>query len=167
MITSLPRKLQHQVTVQHLGAETLVYDESRHQAFCLNPTSAAVWNLADGTRTPAQIAAAASLSLKDLVTTELVEFALHQLRNDGLLEPAVTTLPAVAPVSRRAMLQSLGASSMLLLPAIAVIFAPHAAQAYGGCFDCSTSVGSSQNAATPRGKADALPSFNAYKVGEK
>ena len=94
MNAGLPQKLQA-VTVQHIGAETLVYDEARHQAFCLNPTSATVWNLADGTRTPAQIAAAATLALAAPVSEPLVLFTLAELRRDGLLAPK--SLAAVPP----------------------------------------------------------------------
>ena len=172
MTASNPRKLAQDMTVQHVGPEILVYDERRHQAFCLNATSAAVWNLADGTRTPAQIAAAATLALAAPVAVEVVDFALAELGRDGLLEtaPAALSLPTAPAVSRRVMMQSLGASSVLLVPVVAAILAPKAAQAYGGCFDCSNSIGAqrrmqSRAAAAQAQAAQKLKNLNGLKFG--
>lgn len=131
-----PLSIREQMVVQRVGAETLVYDERRHKAFCLNETSSVVWTLADGKRTVAQISTAAAVELKYPVSEELVHFALQQLRADGLME-----LPPVAAnaatVSRRVVLQRLGVGGALLLPAVAAIVAPTAAQAYNGCVDCT------------------------------
>jgi hypothetical protein len=84
----------------------------------------------------AQIRAAAALELKAEVSEEFVLFALEELRRDGLVEP----LPAasVPTISRRAMLQRLGVGGALLVPAVAAIVAPTAAQAYSGCVDCAS-----------------------------
>jgi len=55
-------------------------------------------------------------------------------------------------VSRRAVLQQLGVAGAMLLPVVSAIFAPTAAQAYSGCFDCDTSktAGGVQAAKTTR-----------------
>jgi hypothetical protein len=116
--------------------ETLVYDECRHKAFCLNESSAAIWKLADGERTVGQISAAASVELKTKVNEELVLFAIEELRREGLIEP-----PSVIggrAISRREILHRLGVGGAMLLPVIAAIVAPTAAQAYNGCVDCSS-----------------------------
>ena len=138
-----PRSIQSRVSSQRVGAETLVYDESRHQAFCLNQSSSVIWRLANGERTLAEIRAAASLELETLVSEEFVLFALDELRRDGLVEPLMTAKDRPT-ISRRILLQRLGAGSALLLPAVASIIAPTAAQAYSGCVDCSV---------TPAGRA--------------
>lgn len=132
-----PRRIRQHISIQQVGTETLVYDEQRHKAFCLNASCAAIWRLADGERTVAEISAAAAAELGAAVSEELVRFTVDELRRDGLMEPRAA--PGVVPtVSRRAMLQRLGAGGAMLLPVVAAIVAPTAAQAYSGCFDCST-----------------------------
>jgi Coenzyme PQQ synthesis protein D (PqqD) len=125
----MPRRICRDLSVEQIGAETLVYDERRHKAFCLNITSSAIWRRCDGTQTVEQIAAAVTLELAAPITADLVLFALGELRRDGLLE-ADATVPATG-LSRRDMVQKIGIRAALLLPVIAAIVAPKAAQAYG------------------------------------
>jgi hypothetical protein len=112
-----------------------VYDQRRHLAFCLNESSSVIWSLVDGENTIALIQAAASRALKIPVSEDFVLFALGELRRDGLIEPSEI---GRARISRREILQKLGVGGALLLPAIASIVAPTAAQAYSGCVDCSS-----------------------------
>jgi hypothetical protein len=132
-----PRSMQQHISVQQVGAETLLYDERRHQAFCLNETCSVIWRLADGERTIAEISAAASIQVKVPVNDDFVRFAIEELRRDGLMESSEVA-EAGHSLSRRTMLQRLGVGSALLLPTIAAIVAPTAAQAYSGCVDCSS-----------------------------
>ena len=125
-------------SIQQIGTETLVYDARRHTAYCLNESSSTIWNLADGERTIAELAAAASLQLGLEVSEEFVQFALAQLCEDGLVEASTSVAEVRPTISRRAMLQRLGVGGAMLLPVIAAIVAPTAAQAYNGCFDCTT-----------------------------
>jgi len=130
-----PRRTRHPLSIQEIGKETLVYDEHRHKAFCLNEGSSVIWRLADGERTVAEMGVAASLALGNPVSDEFILFALDELRRDGLIEAGSTGFePAI---SRRTMLQNLGVGGAMLLPAIASIVAPTAAQAQSGCVDCS------------------------------
>jgi hypothetical protein len=137
------RKVSQNISVQEIGAELLIYDELRHQAFCLNPTSAAIWSLCDGARAVAQIAAAATARLGTEIPEEMVRLGLRDLRLEGLLEAGLLETPAqpaaIPAVSRRAILRRMGAGAALLLPAIAAIVAPTAAEAYSGCADCTSS----------------------------
>ena len=153
-----PRSIQPRAFTQRVGSETLVYDPGRHMAFCLNQSSSVIWRLANGERTVAEIGAVASLELGTTVSEEFVFFALEQLRGDGLIEPAATakTRPAI---SRRTMLRRLGAGSALLLPIVAAIVAPTAAQAYSGCVDCSANPASqsAQQAAKSRQQSLSSP----------
>ena len=122
------------ISVQNVASETLLYDEVRHQAFCLNAITAAVWRLANGERTPAEIAGQASGELKHPVTEEIVVYALSELKRDGLLEDAREMLPA-GP-TRRELVKKLGYSAAILMPVVTGVFAPRAAEAYGtggGC----------------------------------
>lgn len=148
-----PRSIQQHVSIQQVGSETLLYDERRHLAFCLNKSSSVLWRLANGQRDLQQLRAAAELELHTPLSQDFVLFALAQLRRDGLLEPAAAaSIPPAAStrpaISRRALLQKLGAGSALLLPAIAAIVAPTAAQAYNGCVDCTSLSPSIQSAAS-------------------
>jgi hypothetical protein len=146
-----PRSMRQDISTQQVGAETLVYDGRRHKAFCLNQSSAAIWALANGERTIDEIAAAASLQLKCPVSEELVLFAIEELRRDGLIEPAAISEPAPT-VSRRAIMQRIGVGGALLIPAIAAIVAPTAAQAYNGCVDCAPDVAPSRAAQAARAR---------------
>ena len=132
---SLPCQISQLVTVQHVGDETLIYDGTRHKAFCLNKISSLVWTLADGRRTPAQIADAATSELKQPVSEEIVRFALSELKRDRLLldESAMIDLHAI---SRRQMVIKLGKSAAMLLPLVTAIFAPKAAKAYATYDGC-------------------------------
>ena len=142
-----PRSIRQKISMQQIGTETLVYDGLRQRAYCLNQSSSAIWRLADGEHTVGEIRAAASVELKSEVSEEFVLFALEELRRDGLLEPSPVA-EGVPAISRRAMMRGLGVGGALLVPVIASIVAPTAAQAYSGCFDCSSS--SSEQAARAR-----------------
>jgi hypothetical protein len=133
-----PSRTQEHISIQRIGAETLVYDERRHLAFCLNESSSVIWGLADGERTILEISSSASAQLRTPVSEEFVLFALKELQADGLVQPTPIA-GAGMTLSRRAMLQKLGVGGALLLPAVAAIVAPTAAQAYNGCVDCSSS----------------------------
>ncbi len=133
-----PRSIQQGISVQQVGTETLVYDERRHLAFCLNESSSMIWKLADGERTISEIRTQASIQLNAAVSEDLVLYALEELRRDGLVEASV--VEGRATMSRRILMQRMGVGGALLLPAIASIVAPTAAQAYSGCFNCSNVV---------------------------
>jgi hypothetical protein len=129
-----PRSLKQDLSIQQVGEEILIYDERRHQAFCLNRTSAAVWTHCDGTQTAAQIANALCTELAQPVTEEIVGFALAQLEEKGLVEPsnelpAEAKLAALGHLSRRSMMAKAGAGAVVMLPAIAAILAPKPADA--------------------------------------
>lgn len=130
----VPHRVRNRVSIQQVARETLVYDEQRHKAFCLNETSSVIWRLVDGERTVAQIGVAATVELNTPVAEEVVSFALEELRRNGLI-----VSPAAPVVSRRVALRRLGVGGALLLPAVAAIVAPTAAQAYSGCVDCTPS----------------------------
>jgi len=132
----LPTNITQHMSVQQVGSETLIYDETRHRAFCLNQTSSIVWRLADGRRSIAEIASAASFELDSPISDDLVLFAVEELRREGLIQ--TSALPNAKPeISRRSLLRTLGVGGAMLLPVIAAIVAPTAAQAYSGCIDCS------------------------------
>jgi hypothetical protein len=121
-----PRKLQgDRVSIQRIEAETLVYDELTHRAWCLNLSSACVWQLCDGRRTLDEIRAAAGMELGSAVTEDLLLLAMAELEEKGLLENSMAeALPRDA--SRRQLIGRMGLAAAALLPVVAAIAAPPA-----------------------------------------
>ncbi len=122
--------------IQQVGRETLVYDERTHQAFCLNPVATETWRRFDGLATPAALAAAVSAALATPVTEQAVMLAIAELRGHGLLEQEPVAVDKPVP-TRRDLMRQIGAGAIALLPAVAVVMAPTAAQAYNGCVNCN------------------------------
>ena len=141
--TYQPRKVSQDLSIQHVGEETLIYDETRHLAYCLNRVSSAVWNRCDGAHSVPAIAAALTAQFGQTVSEEIVALALGQLEKDHLLEPASGEPGLAEPVSaellalasRRQLLIKLGVGAAMMLPFIAIVAAPKAAQAYFGSVD--------------------------------
>jgi len=128
-----PRTVSQGLSVQYAGEETLIYDERRHLAFCLNRISSAVWQRCDGSQSVAQIAAALETELALPVTEEIVLLALAQFEKDGLLEsgadsPADLNPTILSEISRRNLMMKLGYAAAMLLPVVAAV-APKPAQA--------------------------------------
>jgi Coenzyme PQQ synthesis protein D (PqqD) len=130
-----PQKIQQNIIIQQVGDELLLYDEVRHQAFCLNPVCASVWTLCDGENSISAIAQAATSQLNVTVDEQIAMLALQELRRDGLVKPLHEAI-AIPTISRRDLVQRLGASAAILIPVVVAIAAPTAAQAYSGCVDC-------------------------------
>jgi hypothetical protein len=124
--TLRPHKLQgDRITIREIEAEILIYDERTHRAWCLNPSSACIWQLCDGRNTLGEIAAGATKKLGSQVNRELVLFTLEELQEKGLLEDGMAEALPRGP-SRREMIGKVGLAAALLLPAIAAITAPPA-----------------------------------------
>lgn len=86
--TLRPRSIQSDhIAVQDVEAETLIYDERSHKAWCLNHSSACIWRLCDGQNTIVQIAAIAATELGSPITEDLVLLTLAELTEKGLLLP--------------------------------------------------------------------------------
>ena len=121
-----PRKLQGDwITIREIEAETLIYDEHTHRAWCLNHTAACIWQLCDGRNTLGNIAAEAAKLLGIEANEDLVRLTMEELREKGLLEiDMVEDLPH--DISRRAMFGKIGLATAALLPVVAAITAPPA-----------------------------------------
>ncbi|MEZ5347214.1 MAG: PqqD family protein [Pyrinomonadaceae bacterium] len=120
------------VVVQDFGSEVLVYDLQTNKAFCLNETSALVYRLCDGSRTPAEISVAISAELNVPVSEELVNLALFDLDKNDLLENENTFPVNFSGLSRRDAVKTIGFASMIALPIVSSIVAPNAASAQSG-----------------------------------
>jgi hypothetical protein len=51
-----PQARRSQLVIKELASETLVYDESKHRAHCLNQAAAFVWKHCDGCRSISTLA---------------------------------------------------------------------------------------------------------------
>jgi hypothetical protein len=135
MPPAFSKSFRERFIIQHVGTETLLYDEIRHKAFCLNQVSGLIWKLAEKPRTLKQLAEAASSELQHPVSEDIVRFALADLDRDGLLEPRAESHDLMAP-SRREMVKKLGVGAALMMPLVTSVFAPTPAFAstpHGGC----------------------------------
>jgi hypothetical protein len=112
--------------IQKLADEVLVYDLERHRAHCLNLTAAAIWELCDGRTSVSEMAARLRTSGYATVDVEMVRYGLRQLAKFRLLEDR---LPAGVGLSRRQLLQRVGAAAAIGVPVVASILAPTAAEA--------------------------------------
>lgn len=117
----LPKRRAKDVRIHEVDDEVVIYDGREQIAHRLNPTSARVWDLIDGDRTPEAIAGSLDCDVA------VVELAIRQLAEAGLLQ----TDPGV---SRRAALSRLSkvAAVGVILPSIASIPAPLPVAAQSG-----------------------------------
>jgi hypothetical protein len=124
-----PKRRQTELVVQELKGELLIYDLNTNKAFCLNPTSAAIWNLCDGNNSVTDITKQAGKKLKQAVTDDLVWLALDQFKADNLLDSNQAIEIKFDGLSRREVIRKIGFASMIALPVITSLVAPTAAQA--------------------------------------
>lgn len=116
-----PKARTDGVLVTELEGELVLYDERGARAHRLNRTAATVWQLADGTRTIADLAARVAEDLGGEPDEQLIELSLAKLEEVELLE----TTPTLA---RRDMLRKVAVTAALA-PAIWSIAAPTPVQA--------------------------------------
>ncbi len=71
-----PQGRQDNLVVQELNGEVLIYDLKVNKAFCLNDTSAQVWQACDGTKSVTEISQLISKEQNSLVDEDFVWLAL-------------------------------------------------------------------------------------------
>ncbi len=74
------------LVVQESSDELLIYDLKTNEAFCLNETSAIVWQLCDGKHSIKEIATKMSKQLKTNISEDFVWHAIDQSNTDDLIE---------------------------------------------------------------------------------
>jgi len=121
-----PKARSDQLLVQRTGEETLVYDEQTHRALCLDARATRVWQLCDGTRSEAQIAASYG---EGEAGAAVVSWTLGELEKSALLESEGTGA-ARAALSRRTLIRNVGLAA---IPVIMAITAPRARAAVSTC----------------------------------
>jgi hypothetical protein len=134
-----PRARTDNLTIRVLPEETLVYDQERHKAHCLNTPASLVWRHCDGKTSVPDLARILGREMGIIEPDEVVGLALEQLGRRRLLEEMPQPLPAADRIGRREVLKKL-AIAAITLPLVMTVTTRTAAQTIS---DPSTSSASS------------------------
>lgn len=74
------------LVVNELETELSIFHLKTDRAYCLNQTSAEIWNLCNGTKTLTEISKSLTKNLKQPFSKDLIWLALDGLKKDNLLE---------------------------------------------------------------------------------
>jgi hypothetical protein len=132
---SNPMSRRNNIVIQELGGEILVYDLRTNRAFCLNETSAMVWQSCDGKKTVSDISRAVTEKLKSNISEDIVWLALNQFKKDNLLADNDDFVTPFDGMNRRQIVKRIGFASIVALPLISAVVAPTAlhAQSANNC----------------------------------
>jgi hypothetical protein len=134
-----PLSRKNDIVVQDLNGEVLIYDLKSNKAFCLNETSALVWQACDGTKSVSEISQAISNKLSEPANEDLVWLALDQLKQENLLDNSEEVVSNFAGMSRREAIRKVGLGTMIALPFVTGLIAPTAAMAQSLAAICAAS----------------------------
>lgn len=115
------------IVIQELEDETLIYDLSNHKAFCLNHTSALVFQFCNGKNSVTRIKNLLRKELKTEVSEDFVYLALSELKKNNLLKSELNANDHFDGLSRREIVKRVGLTSLIALPIISSMVAPNAA----------------------------------------
>lgn len=124
-----PISRQKDIVIQELKGEVLIYDLSTNKAFCLNDTSALVWQFCDGKNSASEISRKISKTLNKPFNEDIVWLALEQLKQENLLLNGEIIKPDFGNLSRREVIKKTALITVISLPLITSIVAPAAAMA--------------------------------------
>jgi len=127
-----PLSRKDNIVVQELKDEILIYDLKENKAYCLNETSALVWQMCDGNKSVPEISRQLSQKLNSPASEDLVWLAIDQLKKDNLLANSEEINPDFQGLSRREVIRKVGLASMVAIPVVASLVAPTAAHAQSG-----------------------------------
>ena len=130
----LPRARRLGLIIRRVSGETLVYDEARHKAHCLNDAATLVWESCDGRSSAADAARRLQEHVDAAMDESAVRLAVQQLERAHLLEVGTAPRERGARLPRREVARKLGVAA-LGLPLVSSILAPTAAQA-ATCVPC-------------------------------
>lgn len=126
-----PKARQTHLLVDHVGDETIVYDEDRQEAHSLNRPASIVWQHSDGAHSVSQLAAVLATELGIEANESVVEYALDELTRVHLLENGPD---GGEPVTRRSALRrvALAGAAAVALPIVLSVASPTPAMAASG-----------------------------------
>ena len=136
MTSPLPLARSEDLLVEEVEDELVVYDQQHDSAHRLNRTAAIVWRHCDGTRNTADLVAVLAEQLgPDLADDDLVQIALDNLSERGLIEGSTPRAPEATRLSRRRFIRRVGTVGVaaLALPVVTSLAAPSPAAAQSPC----------------------------------
>ena len=127
-----PKTRSENIVVQEMENEILIYDLKENKAFCLNETSAMIWQLCDGKHSVAEMSLSLSKKLNQPMNDDLIWLALDNFKKDNLLEDNEQLEINFSGLNRRQVIKKIGFASMIALPIVSSVIAPSAAMAQSG-----------------------------------
>lgn len=128
-----PLSRKKDLVTQETDGEVMIYDISTNKAFCLNETSALVWQLCDGNRTVSEISKGLSEKLNSPANEDLVWLAIDQLKKENLIANKEELENKFEGMSRREVIKKVGLGTMIALPVVAGMVAPSSLHAASTC----------------------------------
>lgn len=129
-----PFSRKENIVVQDIDGEILIYDLIENKAFCLNQTTALVWQACDGRRSIAEITDLVGKQLNSQVGEDIIWLALDLLSKENLVSENYKITEKFAGFSRREVIRKIGLTSVVALPLITSLVAPLAVSANSACF---------------------------------
>ncbi len=128
----LPIAKTDNLVVQNLNNEILIYNLVENTAFCLNHTSATVYQACDGKTSFNELKA------NPRFPEDLIYLTLSELARNGFIEIPSNYFSPLNGISRREAVKKVGLATMIALPVITHVVVPSAANAASGCLPLST-----------------------------
>jgi hypothetical protein len=119
-----PKTRNENIVVQEIENEILIYDLELNKAFCLNETSAIIYQLCDGKNSIADISSSIAKKLNQPINDELIWLALDGFKKDNLLENNEQFEVDFNGLTRRQVIKKVGFGSLVILPIISSVVAP-------------------------------------------
>ena len=146
--TKKPISCHENLVVQDIDGEILIYDLINNKAFCLNQTTALVWQSCDGKRSVAEITDLLGEQLNSKVNEDVVWLALNMLSKENLIRDNYGLSEKFGGLSRREVIRKIGLSSLIALPLITSLVAPLAVHANSACIPamgrCGCAIGNGE-----------------------
>jgi len=126
-----PKAREENLVVQELDGEVLIYDLNANKAFCLNKSSALIWQACDGKKDVSEIRDLLGKLFNSSVNDDFVWLALDQLKKENLIENKDEIVVDYNGMSRREVIRKVGLASVVALPLISSLVAPVDVSAQG------------------------------------
>ena len=123
---NIPKARKSGLVIQELNDETLIYVLDTNRAVCLNQTSSLVSQNCDGVKAVSEIGSVLADQLKSPVNEDLIWLALDQLKKENLIENRDEVAVDFNGMSRREVIRKVGLASVVALPLVSSLVAPHA-----------------------------------------
>ena len=126
MMSRRPKAINNAL-VSEIDDEVLVFDVATNRAVNLNSTAAAVWSLCDGRTDVDGLTEKIGQRFGKPASRELIELAIVELDEHGLLSDTPPRDSKSGAMSRRTLIRGAALTSAIAVPMIAAIATPAAA----------------------------------------